>query len=108
MKKTIGLVILLMLISQLQVSAQKLNEKLKFLEPLLNKKWVGELKSPDGSASWETIHEYKLLWDGTIIKFAGSTPERNSNSEGYFYWDRDEQKVAMLIVNEKVSIRKVL
>ena len=41
-----------------------------------------------------------------LVKFTGCTPERNSNSEGYFYWDSGEQKVAMLIVNEKGIYQK--
>ncbi len=106
MRTAIKFVILLTLMYQLPSAAQTLNENLSVLEPLLNQKWGGELKSPDGSASWETIHEYKMLWDGTIVKFTGCTPERNSNSEGYFYWDRGEQKVAMLIVNEKGIYQK--
>ncbi len=89
----------LVAVLQTQTEAQLVSENLKILEPLLNKTWAGELKSPDGSKSWKTTHEYAALWDGTIVKFTGSTPERNANSEGYFYWDRAEQKIAVLIVN---------
>ncbi|MFH1197131.1 MAG: nuclear transport factor 2 family protein [bacterium] len=86
--------------------AQSLSENLKILEPLLYKQWTGELKSPDGSESWETKHEFKLLWNGETIKFSATTPERNSNAEGFYYYDRQEQKIAVMIINDKGIYQK--
>ena len=88
------------------INAQTINENLKILEPLLTKTWVGELKSPDGTEAWETKQEYSLLWDGTIVKFTGSTPEINANSERYFYWNRDKEKIIVLILNERGIYQK--
>jgi len=81
------------------------NKNLKILEPLLNKKWVGELKSPDGSASFKTSHEFTLIGNGSVVKYTEITPVLNSVSEGYFYWDRDENKVALFIINGKGDYR---
>jgi hypothetical protein len=100
-KKHLSGVILLFSAFQLSVHSQTVHENLKILEPMLGKKWTGELKTPEGSVSFRTYQEYTLLWDGTVIKFKGSTPEINSTSEGYFYWDRDEQKIAVFIINSK-------
>jgi len=103
MKRTVYIVAFLLLLTvwPYRAGAQQVHENLKILEPLLNKTWAGELKSPDGNKSWETIYNYVPLWDGTVVKFTGSTPGRDANSEGYFYWDRDEQKIAVLVVNNK-------
>lgn len=80
---------------------QTVNENLKILEPLLNKKWVGELKSPDGSASFKTSHEFTLIGNGSVVKYTGIILGLNNISEGYFYWDRDEKKVALFIIDGK-------
>jgi len=80
---------------------QTLNDNLEILQPLLDKKWTGELRSPDGSAFWKTTREFKILWDGSVVKYIGSTPEIETYSEGYFFWDRHEQKIAVLIVNNR-------
>ena len=82
------------------IFAQSISNDLKLLEPLINKTWKGELKSPDGSESWVTTHEFIPLWDGTIIKYKSSTPDRDFFAEGYFYWDRTVNIIAVLIVNK--------
>jgi len=66
------------------VNAQNLDQNLKILAPLLGKSWIGELKAPDGSAAWKTTREFKALWDGSVVKYSGSTAEINSFAEGYF------------------------
>ncbi len=88
------------------VNAQNLDPNLKILAPLLGKSWVGEMKAPDGSAAWKTTHEFKTLWDGAIVKYTGGTAGINSFAEGYFYWDRTEQKIAVLIMNNKGIYQK--
>ena len=65
-----------------------------------------ENKIPDGSQAWQTTHTYTPLWDGTIVKLTENTPERDASSEGYFYWDREEQKIAVLVVNKKGIYKK--
>jgi len=87
-------------------NAQNLDPNLKILAPLLGKSWVGDLKAPDGSTTWKTTCEFKALWDGTVVKYTGSTSQMNSFAEGYFYWDRAEQKVAVLIINNKGIYQK--
>lgn len=80
-------------------STQSLDEKLKILEPMLNKIWEGELKSPDGTMAYKTVQKYEMMWEGKAIKYTSSIPELKSYSEGYFYWDRDEEKIAVIIIN---------
>lgn len=104
--KLLGAAFTLFFLLQLQSHAQSLSEELKILGPLVNKTWVGELKSPDGSQAWQTTHTYTPLWDGTIVKLTENTPERDASSEGYFYWDREEQKIAVLVVNKKGIYKK--
>ena len=104
--KLLGAAFTLFFLLQLQSHAQSLSEELKILEPLINKTWSGELKSPDGSQAWQTIHQFTPLWDGTIVKLSEITHERDATSEGYFYWDREEQKIAILVVNQKGIYKK--
>ncbi len=99
-------ILVFVLLFNFSINAQNLDANFKILEPLLGKNWVGELKAPDGSASWKTNREFKALWDGTVIKYTSSTSEINSFAEGYFYWDRTEQKIAVLIVNNKGIYQK--
>lgn len=103
---TLRIVLILVLLLNIAAIAQNLDANFKILEPLLGKSWVGELKAPDGSASWKTTREFRALWDGTVIKYTSSTSEINSFAEGYFYWDRTEQKIAVLIVNNKGIYQK--
>ena len=105
MKSVISILILIISFLHSGMLAQSVNENLKILEPLL-KQWEGELKSPDGSESWQTYYKFTLLWDGNAIKFTGSTPGKNANSEGYYYWDRQEKKIAVMIINEKGIYQK--
>ena len=106
MKKCFNFLLFLFILTNLSAIAQTLDENLKILEPLINKEWEGKLKSPDGSQAWQTKHTYTPLWDGTIVKLSEITPERDATSEGYFYWDREEQKIAVLVVNEKGIYKK--
>ena len=98
-------VILIFLAFESPGYCQTVNENLKILEPLLNKKWVGELKSPDGSASFKTSQEFTLIGNGSVAKYIGIVLGLNSISEGYFYWDRDEKKVALFIIDGKGGYR---
>jgi hypothetical protein len=100
-KRTLGLSLLAFVIMQLSSNAQTLNPNFDILKPLLDKSWVGELKAPDGKATYSTTHEFKLLWDGSAVKYVGSIPELNSYSEGFFYWDREEGKIAVFIMNSE-------
>jgi len=108
--KTLTVKILLQLLFILGICkstvAQNLDPNLIILQPLIDKSWIGELKPPNGNTSWKTKREFKTVWDGSIIKYSGSTEEINSFAEGFFYWDREEQKIAVLIVNNKGIYQK--
>ena len=41
------------------------------------------------------------MWDGMTVKYSSSTPGNESFSEGYFYWDRGEKKIAVIILNSR-------
>lgn len=90
----------MLVLAHSSLRGQTIDENLRILEPLLGT-WVGQLGAPDGSASWKTVHEYRLLWDGSAVRFTGSTPEIDSHSEGFFYWDRGEKKIEVLILSNR-------
>ena len=103
---TIKIFLFLFIGLNISLAGQELDANLKILKPLLDKNWVGELKSPDGGQAWQTTHLFTPLLDGTIVKLTETTPERDASSEGYFYWDREEQKIAVLVVNKKGIYKK--
>ena len=104
-KRSVLIALFTLLLINLPIFAQSLSSNMKILEPLLNN-WDGKLASPDGSQSWETTRGYNLLWDGSIVKITNSVPGINSYGEGYFYWDRQEKKVAIIVVNQKGIYQK--
>jgi len=102
-------VILLQTLSLAQAPDQKnviLNEKLKFLEPMLNKKWVGNIKAPDGSKEFEVIRQFDIVWGGNVIKIDGYCRELNNERGGYIYWDSDQNKVGSFLINSRGIITK--
>jgi hypothetical protein len=91
---------------QYSASAQTLSENLKILEPLLSEKWVGDMKSPDGSQTFKVSLSYEPIWGGEVIKYSRSNPDRNTYQEGHFYWDINEKKIIFLSVSNKGAAMK--
>ncbi len=78
--------------------SQALDERLEVLQPMLNKKWVGMLKAPDGSKEFKIIREYKSVWEGSVIKCKKTNYDLNNFGEGYFYWDDIVKKIAYFFI----------
>jgi hypothetical protein len=97
-KRTIGLVLALVVLTGLSQAGPGLDPKLAPLEPLLHKDWRGMLKAPDGSAAWETACRFEPVWAGKVIKYTRTTPERDSVEEGYIYWDDPAQMLAFFSI----------
>lgn len=81
--------------------ARDLPGNLSILAPLVGKTWTGRMTSPDGRQSWATERRFEVLWDGSAVRFVSSTPEIGASAEGFFYWDREAEKVAVLVVNSR-------
>jgi hypothetical protein len=82
--------------------AEGLHEKLIFLEPLLGPPWQGEFTLADGSKRTLPITQaYEALWDGKVIHYTRSLPDFPFFSEGYIYWDTNEQKVCLMTINSR-------
>jgi hypothetical protein len=82
-------------------SAQILTEKLKFLEPMLGKNWVGDMKSPDGKKSFKVTLCYQSIWNGEVVKYSTTNVELNYYSEGYFYFDDVTKSVKSFLVSSR-------
>jgi rhodanese-related sulfurtransferase len=82
------------------------SDPLKILEPLVNRHWVGEMKSPDGSRTFKTDRNFQAIRDGSAVRYTASIPEIDSFSEGYFYWDREAQKVAVLVLSSRGVVER--
>jgi hypothetical protein len=83
-----------------------LNENLKLLEPLANKKWVGKLKALNEDRYLDIVRQFDIIWNGTAIKISSFCRELNSDREGYIYWDSDENQIALFSINNKGTIQK--
>jgi hypothetical protein len=102
MKKQITYLMLVAIMAfQFSASGQTLSENLKILEPLLNEKWVGDMKSPDGSQTFKVSLSYEPIWGGEVIKYTRSNPDRNTYQEGHFYWDINEKNIIFMSVSNK-------
>ena len=102
MKRTfvrMSFILVLLVVFHLSSGGQILSENLKVLGPLVDKTWVGELKSPDGKTVSKVSLRYESLWNGAAVKVSRSNPDRKSFSEGYFYWDKEEKKIGFFSVN---------
>lgn len=84
-----------------QAKETTLAAELKVLEPLVNREWIGEMLSPDGSRRLKTSRRFQVALDGTVVRFFSGTPEIGSSSEGYLYWDRQAKAVAVFVVSSR-------
>ena len=98
--------IYLLVLCQIPVMGQVLNEKLKDLEPIISKKWIGEMMSPHGKNAYKVYLIYEALWDGEFIKFSRSVPDIKSFSEGYIYWDNDSKKIPIFTIRNRGNMRE--
>jgi hypothetical protein len=87
----IGLLFFLCL--PLLVFGQSPDQELKCFEPLLNRKWTGILRAPNGSEGKISL-AFESLADGKIVKFRRDNFERKVFAEGYFYWNDIEKRIA--------------
>jgi len=94
--RTINIAVISLLVFSclpLIVFGQSPDQNLKCLEPLLNKKWTGILRAPNGSEGKISL-AFESLADGKIVKFRRDNFERKVFAEGYFYWNDIEKSIA--------------
>jgi len=91
---------------QADKAGQILNDKLKILEPMLHKNWIGDMKSPDGKQTFKVTISCETIWNGEVIKYSRSNLDRKTYSEGYFYWDVNEKKIIFLSVSNRGGAMK--
>jgi hypothetical protein len=89
LKKSLGILTFLFSVAQIQAAVPPLSGQLKILEPLVNRHWIGEMKSPDGSRTFKSEVNFQAVWDGSVVRYSASIPEIGSFSEGYLYFDRE-------------------
>ena len=54
-----------------------LDEKLSILEPLVNKKWVGEIETPSKDARFKIFRQFEVVWGGNSVDFTTGCKELN-------------------------------
>lgn len=91
--------------TKLQDDATALADSLKILEPLVNKHWVGKLANPQDGRMLEVTRDFRVIWNGSVVKYSTLLKEISNASEGYFYWDQENKHVAVFIVGSTGSMR---
>ena len=78
-----------------------LNENLKLLEPIVNKKWVGVLGSPDGKQQAQVVRKFNVVWDGNAIKRTDYCMALKNEGEAFIFWDPAEQNIKIFSINNR-------
>jgi len=80
--------------------AGDLEQSLEFLQPLLNKTWVGGyVNSPDSDL--EITMRWEPILGGQAVRRTIDVPGLSFSAETYIYWDRKEERVAFLTLNTR-------
>lgn len=72
---------------------QNLDENLKLLEPLINKKW--EAKEPRFGEDAKIIRRFEIIEDGKAIKRTDTLNAINATSVYFYYWDFEKQEIGV-------------
>jgi hypothetical protein len=103
MKLIVGgyVIVLLSIIFPFSTSqAGELDEHLQFLEPLLNKKWVGGYigsESPD----IEIVLTFEAILDGRVIKYVREADEVGFSNLTHFFWNPGRAEICFISLNNK-------
>jgi len=89
-------VILSILLSFSSIYGQELDEHLRLLAPLANKKWEGEMPRFGEGTKREVM--WNVIWNRKAIKQTTEVKMLNSISETYFYWDSDKQEIGVFSI----------
>ena len=73
-----------------------LRKELDILKPFVGKTWVSESTDPSGRMILHFLLRFEPMHDGKILKFYGECRELKSRSDGYYYYDPDQKKIAYL------------
>ncbi len=76
-------------------------DNLKLLEPIVNKKWVGVINSPDGKMQARVVRQFDVVWDGNAIKRTDYCKALNNESEAFIFWDPAEQAAKFFSINSR-------
>lgn len=80
--------------------AEDLDESLDFLQPLLNKTWVGGYVD-SSDRDLEITMRWEPILGGKAVRRTVDVPALQFSGETYFYWDRNEERVAFLMLNTR-------
>ena len=83
------------------IYGQKLDENLKLLKPFTNKIWESEMPGLRGEGMLLGQREWKVQWEGKVIRYTSRTEKLNVYTEGYFFWDPDKNEIGMFTLNNK-------
>ena len=85
--------IILFTLSFSSIYGQELDEKLKLLEPFINKKW--EAKEPRFGEEAKMEMRFEIIENGKVIKRTDTLKVINATSVYFYYWDFDKQEIGV-------------
>lgn len=92
-KKNRFYAIILVALSFTSAYGQELDEKLKLLEPFVNKKW--EAKEPRFGENAKIDRTFEIIEDGKAIKRTETFKEINASAVYFYYWDFEKQEIGV-------------
>ncbi len=76
---------------------QKLDEKLKMLEPFINKTW--EANIPRFGEDAKQVVKWEIICNGKVIKKTGELKMINSLFEAYYFWDSEKMEIGFFSIH---------
>jgi hypothetical protein len=80
--------------------AGELDEHLKFLEPLLSKKWVGGYVGSE-SPDIELVLNFEKILDGRVVQYIREADAVGFSSLTHFFWNPGREEICFISLNNK-------
>jgi len=92
---------LVLLAATFAARAAELEEHLDFLQPFLNTTWVGGYVDSPQDSDIQVTMRWDPILEGKVVRRTIDVPAIPYAAETYFYWDRQEERVAFLTLNTR-------
>ena len=94
---------LLACLPQASGDVRELSEHLRFLEPLLDREWVGHYTDEE-TAHFIHVLRWELVHGGHVVRMTKQVEELGFAVETLYYWDPDSSNVAYVTVTNRGQV----
>lgn len=94
-------IIIFIAITSSSIYGQQLDENLNLLKPFTNKIWESKMQGLHGEGMLLGQREWKVQWEGKVIRYTSRIEMLNAYTEGYFFWDPDKNEISMFTLNNR-------